>query len=278
MTINLKNYIKKILMVFICSIPLFNGCEDVIKVDLNEVEPQIVIEGEITDQPGPYKVTITQTSDFYSPGIYDKISGAEVTIENNGNIELLTEKEPGVYYTGNLETSYNEEYRLAVNVGNLTYTANTTLEYPLIIDSIQVTEKEEENILDENKRRIYVYLQDNPGKKDYAKIKVAFNGVYEKIYFLYTDRLIDGNYVQVVLLVDDEDNNINKGDTITVEVKTINEDAYNYYLTLYDVLAINDEVSLFDITNPANPETNLSNGALGIFGAYSISKESVIVE
>ena len=59
------------------------SCEKVIDVDLSSVEPQIVIDGTITDQPGPYTVKISKTGDYFNPGAFPAVTGASVTISDN---------------------------------------------------------------------------------------------------------------------------------------------------------------------------------------------------
>ncbi len=66
------------------------GCEDVINVDLNSSNPQVVIEGVISDEDIPYTVKISKTTDYFNPGGYDKVSNASVLVSNdNGDSELL---------------------------------------------------------------------------------------------------------------------------------------------------------------------------------------------
>lgn len=80
------------------------GCEDVIELDLDEGAPRIAIEGIVTDQPGPYTVTITESVGFYDDNVFPSISGAYVEIsDDQGNVEVLAEKEAGVYQTASLQ-------------------------------------------------------------------------------------------------------------------------------------------------------------------------------
>ena len=74
---------------------LFSSCEEVIELDLNTTEPQIVIEGFITDGEGTYSVLISKTVDFYDPNTFPPQTGAVVHITDDlGNTETLTETSP----------------------------------------------------------------------------------------------------------------------------------------------------------------------------------------
>ncbi|GAB3989271.1 hypothetical protein GCM10028807_13810 [Spirosoma daeguense] len=61
--------------------------------------PSLIVEGQITNQPGPYSVRLTQTADYSFKSINLLETGATVTIEDNlGNRETLTEQAPGGVY------------------------------------------------------------------------------------------------------------------------------------------------------------------------------------
>ena len=263
-----------LLIIALFLIALFTRCEDVITVDLENAEPQIVIEGTITDAPGPYTVKITKTTDFYQPSVYEKVSNAVVIIKDSyGNIDSLQENEPGVYYTSIITSSYNETYFLEVIAEGQEYSASTELRTPMILDSISLEQNYDEESRDNI--RINVYSQDNPGIKDYQRFRIAINGEFENEYSLYDDRLTDGNYIENSINVDKED--VAPGDTLTVVMSTIDEAAYRYYSTLQEVIGTDGGFSVFS-SSPSNPETNLTNEALGFFGAYAISSKTLIVK
>ena len=58
-----------------------------------------------------------------------------------------------------------------------------------------------------------------------------------------------------------------------IELLSLDKQTYEYYRTLQDLLFSNP---IFGST-PANPENNLSNGALGYFGAYAVSLRTLII-
>lgn len=59
----------------------------------------LVVEGQITDQPGPYTVKLTRTADYSYKSLNLLETGATVTISDNlGNKEILKEQPPGGTY------------------------------------------------------------------------------------------------------------------------------------------------------------------------------------
>jgi hypothetical protein len=82
--------------------------------------PSIVVQGMITDQPGPYLVTISQTL-----AINDQldeapmVTGATVVIKDDeGNSETLTEKSSGNYYTSTFQGVVGRSYFITITTSD----------------------------------------------------------------------------------------------------------------------------------------------------------------
>lgn len=80
----------------------------------------IVIQGMVTDEPGPYQVTVSKTMPIESQAISQTtvpagISGATVIVsDDQGNSEQLVEKSTGYYYTKSLQGIVGRSYSLTV--------------------------------------------------------------------------------------------------------------------------------------------------------------------
>ncbi len=85
------------------------------------IAPVLVVEGQITDAPGPYTVRLTRTGDFSNKGINLLETGAVVGIEDNaGNRETLREQSPGVYQTraNGMQGVAGRRYKLTIQTRN----------------------------------------------------------------------------------------------------------------------------------------------------------------
>ena len=70
------------------------SCEEVIDLDLGDTPPQINIEGVVSTDPGPYTVKITQSVNYGEKNIFPPVSGALITIsDEGGRSEVLEERE-----------------------------------------------------------------------------------------------------------------------------------------------------------------------------------------
>lgn len=90
-------YLRMLPLLFL----FIDGCIDPFDVNTLPAEPVLVVDGLITDQPGPYSVRLFMSSapSDDSDGL-DLVTGASVWIENDQGLSVpLNEVEPGMYMT-----------------------------------------------------------------------------------------------------------------------------------------------------------------------------------
>lgn len=64
------------------------SCKKVIDLKLSSTAPQLVIEGNITDELGPQPVFLTLTAPLDSPNKYQPVKGATVKMVNQNGHEI----------------------------------------------------------------------------------------------------------------------------------------------------------------------------------------------
>ena len=105
---------------FLCLLlfPLLLSCVTEYQPDVVSLPPTLVVEGQITDQPGPYTVKLTRTADYSYRAINLLETGAVVSIEDNqGNRETLREQAPGGTYqtrVGGIRGVAGRSYKLVI--------------------------------------------------------------------------------------------------------------------------------------------------------------------
>lgn len=263
-------------------VPMLFSCEDVIELDLTNVPPQVVIEGFVTDRDGPYTIKISTTADFYEPNSFNPRSNAVVRIfDDTGNEDTLTETDTGIYETSTLQGTRGVTYTLEVELDGNTYTATSKMPEQLIpLDSVTTAFEEESLFFDEGYYAT-AYFNDPPGIDNFYRLQVLVNGeVYFFIdeddeeavpeedinFWLTNDKFTDGN------LQDYEfPHTLKVGDTFEVTLQHLDETTFDYYRTLVDVINGGGVA-------PSNPISNMEGGALGYFGAFSVTENSVVVQ
>lgn len=273
----------KTLKIFLSSgffIILFASCQDIIELELENVSPRLVIEANISDQTGPYTITLTETGDFYQSNDFPEASGAVIILSDEiGSRDTLEEVSPGIYQTTFIQGIRGVNYTLEVNYEGATYMASSRIPDQVNpIDSMS-TEYLEESIIQEEGYYATIYVQDEPNVANYFRYKVYVNGeVYifvdenedeeeDDNLYVERDKFFDGRYFNTSF-----PHKLKIGDSITVEIYHINQASYDYYRTLTEAIGASG------VAAPANPISNFNNNALGNFNAYVFDKKTIRVE
>src|SRR5689334_17873750 len=70
---------------------IFWSCEKTVLLDLDQMNPKVVIEGLVSDQPGYQFVKVSRTVDFYETGSTPRVTNAIIFVEDDlGNEFLFT--------------------------------------------------------------------------------------------------------------------------------------------------------------------------------------------
>lgn len=250
---------------------IFSGCEKVIDVDLNEAAPVIVIEGNLSNNLSVAEVKISLTSSYFDTLPSKKVSGAVVTVESDfGDKYIFSETENGIYKSKDIWYREGSTYKLLVEVNGEKYEATSKLNSLVNIDSLRFYY--EDSPFFEPGYYLNVYLSDPPGIKNFYRIKYSLNGKLQNTIedlILFDDRYVDGNPIEVNLFNQPFELN----DTISLQLISLDEGAYEYLRTFQELVNNNPGSAA-----PANPNTNLSNGALGYFSAWSSVKKSAVIK
>ncbi len=262
--------IKNIFFTILISFFLFS-CEDVIDVKLNNTEPRIVIEAKMYDQFQPATVIITKTTDFFDTLTINRVSNADITIsDNQGNITTIPETDSAGVYQAQYFGEIGKTYTLTVKSEGKTYTANAAMMPPLMIDSLTARYRSNPLPYQETGYEISCWLKDSANFNQYAKLDIYKNQNQSYEVYLFEDTYTDGNNFEYKFY----NETFQSGDTAAVIVSSCDQQVYEYLYTLAEIT--ND--AFHDTGTPYNPTSNISNGALGYFGVFSLSGSFLIIE
>jgi hypothetical protein len=256
-----------------CMSILCASCTKEIEVDLNASSRLLVIEGNVTDAPGPYTIKLSKTVNFSSPNTYPPVSGATVTIsDNTGVTELLTETSPGLYQTHSITGVQGNTYTLRVVAEGKQYNAVSTMPYKINLDSMRFDAQTEPGESEETYAIIPLYLDPVEFGNNY-RFFFSAHGKVDKLYQVSNDNFGNGTINAQLFFTDSEYVKILKGDTVEVTMLCIEVNTYNYYYTLSQI----SDGGIIGGATPTNPPSNITgNKALGIFSAYTIQTKKGI--
>lgn len=250
---------------------LLAGCEKTVELDYKSNQSRIIIEGNITNQTGPYGVKISKSLGLSETGNYPAVDGAVVTISDDaGNSETLLPESSGVYRTSVLSGVEGRTYTLTVMVENRTYTAQSTMPVRVAFDSIKV---EEIIFTGEAEYNLIPVYRDPVTKGNIYRFVLSVNDRLISQHFVQNDEVKNGVVNTTRLEVNDGDLELKSGDLIGIKMQCIDKKAGLFYTTL----ALMGDSGPGGGTTPNNPPNNFSNGALGLFSAHTEEEKIVTI-
>lgn len=265
----------KNIFLIILSLFLITSCEKEIDLNLEDQSGKIVIEGNVTDQAGPYYVKITKSVAFTEANQYPAIENAQVVLsDNSGQTETLQYIGNGTYRTSAFAGQAGKTYTLKIQADGKEYISTSTMPEAVSFDGL---EQDSFTVGGEKSYTLLpIFTDPQPlGNRYLFKYSVNSN---PKIYFTeFSDNVNNGMLNQRPLLLPndngDQPNDVKvvPGDTIHVEMQCIDQKVYTFYSALLQLSGGGPGGGI----TPANPPGNISNGALGYFSAHTVRKRSV---
>ncbi|MFK7786658.1 MAG: DUF4249 family protein [Crocinitomicaceae bacterium] len=261
----------KYLAIVLLGLITFASCQKSIDIDLNDANPVVVIEANYTAEDSTVRVRVTETSNFFSGEDSPTIDDAVVTITNEAGVSTVVPfVSNGRYLTDNYAPEFGTTYTMTVLANGVTYTATCDMlpiidQFPIIYDYI-----EPGPFSGDGGYAVAVSYQDPAVEGDFTSAHITRNDtVYNELndVVLNDDQFTNGNLVIRPLFVDLFD----IGDSVEIELRTINEKVHDYYVELSSLTDPNSAA-------PANPTYQWENRALGFFSAYPSSRQSVIIQ
>jgi hypothetical protein len=286
----MKYLFKNILIVVVSLIAIISCTE---RIDM-EVDPALVhylvVDGSITTDTMQHSVTLMRSVDYFSGTGPEMVTNANVRIEvSDGNIIPLNESidNPGTYLTspyvyGEIGKSYNLVVRdVDINRDGISevYEAEDHINPIGKLDSIKLTYAVFP--FDAKLWFINVYAIDPPTEdyylfKAYVNDTLVSDSLHE--YGWSDDRGYNGGSTKGIeaqeLWFDDPQEATVPGDTVTFELDRVSEAFYEYVIQLQNASGYQNPVFSGP---PANVITNVTNGGMGFFAAYSLYRASTIV-
>jgi hypothetical protein len=268
----MKKY--KIFLLLISTISIFSACEKVIEIDLNENNPQYVIEGEITDQMTTHRVKITKTVNFDQPNNYPAVTKAVVTISDDaGNTEILSETQPGIYETKQWAAISGRTYALTVTHEGNSFSAKSKMPDKVLLNGAVFLSNGSGFGTDTLPTFTAIpQYKDPAGVKNFYRFIQYINGVEDKTILVRNDNITDGktNVQQPLFSFE----SIYENDQYKLVMQNVDEAIYTYFFSLSASLGQGPGGG----TTPSNPPTNIVGGALGYFSAHPVSDITTTVK
>lgn len=252
----------------ILSVVSLSSCEEVIEADLSQAEPQIVIEGSISNQSEIQTIKVSRTNAFEQPNAFNGVKGAKVTVySSNSQTFSFTATSDGIYRSQRFRGVSGLNYILEVVVGGKTYKASSLMPAAVKPDSITF-----KRLAIFGNSRVYpaIYYKDPVRIQNQYRYIVKVNGILTADQ-VSEDRFSDGNATSDLITFDGD--GVQTGDKAEIEIQCIDRNVFKYYFAISQIGGNGGPP-----VAPSNPDSNLDNGALGIFSAHTRSVYTVTLK
>lgn len=264
----MKTYYIKTFLIGLFTVLVFTSCEKVIDLNIKNTEPKVVIEAMITNELKNHEIYLSRTLNFDENTEKEGIVGAQVFVKDDlGNSFNFADHGGGVYISPRFRGFSGRTYTLTVTHQGKTYTAQSKMPLQVSINFLIQTQS---TFFNETRNAIEVNYNDPIDQENYYYFRTMVNGISRNKLYVESDRFTNGKEVKNVLYFDDPE--LLAGDQVNVRMYTIDPKVFRY---LYTIAAI--EGSSGPPTAPANPDSNISSGALGYFSASTVSQVSIVL-
>lgn len=286
----MKN-IQKIFYLLIAAVSL-TACEKVVVLDIDEEEPVLVINAQISNEFERWSVNLSTTQGYFDQNDISYVSAAEVTItDGDGKSDTLQYDKDGVFLSKSIkQCEVGQSYTLEVKYKGETYYATETCFYQDTIDFIRSYYLPDQNGFIPAGYYVFEKAGEYEPDGDFYLWRLFKNGadLKDSIGYLYdTDEFREVGFWNLEIDPDNPLKDIDKGvyprpfpidfekgDTARVEQLRISEGYFDF------IVAFSSQQQRsgtpFD-PPPANPPTNIQGGAYGYFSVVNKSVKEVIV-
>jgi len=271
----------KILTIFL-SFAILSSCQKVIEVKIDQGTTQLSVDGEVTDQFGPYTIMLTKTQNYFNNNPALGLKGAIVIInDSDGIVDTLKEVSDGKYQTNKLLGKIGNKYNLYIKSAEFgEYNAQTEIRRAFKFDTIYSKYEEDDFSLQKKMQYNVRYsYTDNKGIGDAVRVKVSINDTLQnkpRDLEFHSDENVDGNQIKDVRANRDA---LKVNYKVTIRLLSITHDYFQFLTELEKQI---NNGGLFS-NPPANVRTNIINKdpngrkATGYFSGASIKIKDVVV-
>lgn len=294
----MKQFVLVILLLFI-----FVGCVEDFYLKLQNADPRLVVEGWITNKPGPYYILLTKSKigAFATPdqsyiNNSELVKDASVIIsDDSGQIDTLKfiqandNSDPrdkwfhGYYKTSKLKGIPSHTYVLKIKVWGKEFEASAYMPPVPEIDSLRYSMK----IAEKDGAQYYVPLlnfKEPQGTQDYYLVQlknefspylVVNTAIWQ--YSIFSDILMNPYVSNLNISLGTNPRGItypiyHEGDSIYVALSSLTKEGYYYYKAILE--QFENDGGAYKPT-PTSPPGNIRNGGLGLFRASAVSEKKI---
>ncbi|GAB4026311.1 DUF4249 domain-containing protein [Spirosoma koreense] len=280
----------------IAALASLSSCTTVIDAKLDTGPTELSVDANLTDQPGPQTIRLTQTAPYFDSNTPPAATSATVTVvDDTGKTYAFLDPDNDGYYTwqptGKDTLGHiGRTYQLTIGYQGETYRASSKLNRVPPIDSLIFVKRKLNPLSKTEGYRAEFYATDIPGAADYYRVRFFRNGelqnktrniiITEDGAFRGGSTVTDGLvFIAPIRLSINPDSLYALNDNVKVELQSLTSEAFDFWSGLRTQIS---NGGLF-ASPPANVPTNIINAntagrkATGFFGTSAVRSLSATV-
>jgi Domain of unknown function (DUF4249) len=187
-----KTKLTFILLIFCCS------CIEEYPIDVFAYENYLVVDGMITNDPGPYTIRLSRSANISEPSFIPEVNAEVKILDNEGLTEILIPVAEGVYETSpdGIVGEAGKSYQLQVRLedGSFYQTAFSELMIPVEIESLTgIIETKPTDDINVTLEGLQFYLSTVPASSDTNYFLWRLNETYEYHSDFTIDYIFNGS-------------------------------------------------------------------------------------
>lgn len=279
-------------MLALCGIVALSACEKVVELDVENEDPVLIINSQISNVFEKWKVHLSLTQGYFNQSDITHVFDAEVVItDNHGVSDTLVYEADGLYVAQTPKAcKVGDSYTLSVRYKNDYYTATETCYYQDTIQLLQSFYLPERNGFIPEGYYVFEKADENEPEGDFYMWRVYKNDtnlIDEIGYQIDDDEFREQGYFNLNIDPDDPLKDLDKGiqprpfpysfekgDRVRVEQLRINE---GYYDFISGFATQQQRAGTPFDPPPSNPRSNITGGGYGYFSVVNITAKEVLV-
>ncbi|MFC2090823.1 DUF4249 domain-containing protein [Bacteroidota bacterium] len=253
---------------------LFYGCEEVIEIDLNSVNPMVVAEGNLM-KDSVAQLNLSYTRDYFHKEDPVYITDATVILsDENGITDQLIHVANGFYRGSHLKGQVRTDYTLTIGLEEGEYSGETRLlpepDFFSITWAPSIFQRPAHaGGSSDTVYNVTLTIQDDTTEVNHYLLNFYTPSSEPRGFYLAIDDKypLPGNLLQFTTFMFE----FYRGDTVGITVQSIDEGAYWFFNQMNDVIGVGPS----GFSTPYNPKSNLGEDVLGYFMARS-RKDTIV--
>lgn len=251
------------------------SCEKVLDIETQQQEKKWVIEAELRSGKQWFTVYISKSAGYFDGLKPEAIVDATVTLSSDEDSVWNLSHHQNGEYADSIEVEPNHMYTLEVEHKGMKYTARSFMHPPVNIGEVSYEYTEENPPISSEGYRLTFTITDPIEAANYYRTVYYIDSaavIHSDNLQIHSDRFRNGTEIQRNI----RDEDFKSGDEITIELRHISQESYDYLSAVEDIAASQGALSN-SVAAPGNPPSNWDGDVLGYFGAYSVDTVVVVL-